>query len=248
VLIANYSGGNVVSYHLADDGALSEPVTNIVHKKEADTVRGPHAHSINVDAANKYAFAADLGLDKILVYKLDEKTGKLTPHDPPSASTPKGAGPRHFAFHPTGKFAYAINESNMTMTAFEYDADAGKLTPIETVSTIPDNVTDRKGFSTAEVQVHPTGKFLYGSNRGHHTIAVFSIDEKTGKIKLLANEPIRGKTPRNFGISPEGKYLLACGQDSNTIAVFAINPQSGKLTPIGEPIEAPIPVCVKFVK
>jgi 6-phosphogluconolactonase len=248
VLVANYSGGNVVSYHLTDDGALSEPVTNIVHKKAADTVRGPHAHSINVDAANRFAFAADLGLDKILVYKLDEKTGQLTPHDPPAASVPKGGGPRHFAFHPSGKFAYAINESDMTMTAFDYDADAGKLTPIETVSTIPEEITDRKGFSTAEVQVHPSGKFLYGSNRGHHTIAVFSIDEKTGKIQRIANHPIRGKTPRNFGISPDGKYLLALGQESSTIAVFRVDPSTGKLTAIGEPIEAPVPVCVKFVK
>ena len=248
VLIANYGGGNVVSFHLGEDGALGEPVTNIVHQKEADTVRGPHAHSINLDAANRFAFAADLGLDKILVYKFDEKTGKLTPHDPPSASVPQGAGPRHFAFHPSGKRAYAINESDMTLTAFDYDAAAGKLTPTQTLSTVPDDVTDRKGFSTAEVQVHPSGKFVYGSNRGQHTIAVFAVDEKAGKLKLIANQPIRGKTPRNFGLSPDGQYLLACGQESNTITVFRIDQNTGKLTTIGEPIEAPLPVCVKFVK
>jgi len=248
VLVANYSGGNVVSYHCGADGALSAPVSNIVHQKESDTMRGPHAHSINIDSGNKYAFAADLGLDKILAYKFDERTGRLTPHDPPSASVPKGSGPRHFAFHPSGKRAFAINESNMTMTAFDYDAAAGKLLPLGTVSTLPADVTDRKGFSTAEVQVHPSGKFVYGSNRGHHTIAVFSLDEQSGKLTLIANEPIRGKTPRNFGISPDGAYLLACGQDSSTISVFRIDSTTGKLTALPQVIEVPVPVCVKFVK
>lgn len=248
VLVANYGGGSVVSYHLGEDGALSEPVSHIKHAPETDAPLGPRAHSVNLDAANRFAFVADLGLDKIFVYKFDAATGKLTPHDPPSVSVAKNAGPRHFAFHPSGKFAYVINEMDLTVTALAYDADAGKLTPIEAVSTIPDDVTDRKGFSTAEVQVHPSGKFLYGSNRVHDTIAIFAIDEKTGKIKLIANEPIRGKMPRNFGVSPDGRYLLACGQDSNTISVFRIDAASGKLTAIGEPIEAPIPVCVKFVQ
>ena len=136
----------------------------------------------------------------------------------------------------------------MTLTAFDYDADTGKLTPTQTLSTIPNDVTSRSGFSTAEVQVHPSGKFVYGSNRGHHTIAIFLIDEKTGELKLIANEPIRGKTPRAFSLTPDGNYLLACGQDSSTIAVFRVDPASGKLTAIGEPLEAPLPVCVKFVK
>ncbi len=244
VLTANYTGGNVASFPIKDDGGLGPATSIIQHGKSGDK---PHAHSINLDAANRFALAADLGLDQVLVYKFDEKTGKLSPNDPPYAEVSTGSGPRHFAFHPGGKFAYVINETKLTVTAFEYDAKLGTLKPLQTISTIPEDITDRKGFSTAEVQVHPSGKFVYGSNRGHDTIAIFSVDEKTGKLTRVGNQPIHGKTPRNFGIDPSGKYLLACGQNSNTIAVFRIDEKTGKLTLIGEPIEAPSPVCVKFV-
>lgn len=245
VLTANYTGGNVASLPIKDDGGLGPATSIIQHDASGDK---PRAHSINLDAANRFAIAADLGLDQVLVYKFDEKTGKLSPNNPAYAEVSPGSGPRHFAFHPGGKFAYVINETKLTVTAFEYDAKLGTLKPLQTISTIPEDITDRKGFSTAEVQVHPSGKFVYGSNRGHDTITIFSVDEKTGKLARVGNQPIHGKTPRNFGVDPSGKYLLACGQNSNTIAVFRIDQNTGKLTLIGEPIEAPSPVCVKFVK
>ena len=251
VLVANYGGGSVASLPIKEDGGLGPASSTVQHEGSSVNPRrqkGPHAHSINVSPDNRFAFAADLGLDKVLIYKFDAKTGKLTAGDSPFAKVEAGGGPRHFAFHPSGKFAYVINELTLTMTAFSYDTESGKLSDVQTISTIPEDITDRQGFSTAEVQAHPSGKFLYGSNRGHDTIAVFTVDEKTGKLKRIANEPIRGKTPRNFGVDPTGNYLLALGQNSNTITVFRIDQQTGKLSAIGEPIKAPVPVCVKFVE
>jgi len=231
------------------DGSLGEPTAFIQHTgKVADPQRqgSPHAHSINLDAANKFAFAADLGLDKLFVYKFDAEKGTLTPNDTPFASTASVAGPRHFAFHPSGKFAYVINEINLTVTPFSYDAAKGMLTPLKSVSTVPEG-TDRKGLSTAEVQVHPSGKFLYGSNRGHNSIAVFSIDEKTGELTPVNIVKKDIKTPRGFGIDPTGHYLIVGNQDGNSLTVFKIDQKTGDLTEVGEPVEAPMPVCVKFV-
>ena len=249
VLVANYSGGNVISLPIKDDGGLGPATSNIQHEGSSVLPRqkGPHAHSINLDAGNRFAFAADLGLDKVLIYKFDEKTGKLTPNDPAFAKVEPGSGPRHFAFHPDGDRAYVINEIALTVTAFKYDAERGELKSTQTISTIPEDITDRKGFSTAEVQVHPGGKFVYGSNRGHDTIAVFSLDD-AGKLTRVQNQPIHGKTPRNFGIDPSGNYLLALGQSSDTISVFRIDQETGKLSLIGEPFAVPSPVCVKFVQ
>jgi 6-phosphogluconolactonase len=207
---------------------------------------GPHAHSINVDPKNRFVVAADLGLDKLLVYKLDPETAKLTPNDPAFGKVKPGAGPRHFAFHPGGKFAYVINELASTVTAFDYDAEQGKLTEIQTITTLPTG--GAASNSTAEVQVHPSGKFLYGSNRGHDSIAVFQIDPKTGKLTAAGQQSTQGKTPRNFGIDPTGTYLLAANQQTNNVVVFKIDPKTGGLKPTGHSIEVPIPVCVKFVK
>jgi 6-phosphogluconolactonase len=249
VLAANYGGGSVTCVPIKDDGSLGEPSAFIQHTgKVADPKRqgGPHAHSINLDAANKYAFAADLGLDRIFVYKFDPAKGTLTPNDPPSASTAQRAGPRHFAFHPSGKFAYAIDEIDLTVTPFAYDAAKGVLTPLKPVSTVPEG-GDRKDFSTAEVQVHPSGKFLYGSNRGHNSIAIFTIDEKTGELTPAGHYSKDVKTPRNFGIDPTGTYLIIANQDGDSLTVTKIDPKTGALTEVGEPIEAPKPVCVKFV-
>jgi len=251
VLVANYGGGSVASLPIKDDGGLGPATSAIQHEGTSVNPRrqkGPHAHSINVSPDNRFAYAADLGLDKVMIYKFDEKTGKLSPNDPPFAKVAPGSGPRHFDFHPSGQFAYVINEMLLTVTAFEYDEKTGALKAVQTIPTIPEDVTDRSGFSTAEVQAHPSGKFLYGSNRGHDTMAIFSVDQKTGKLSRVGNEAIRGKTPRNFGIDPSGKYLLACGQNSDTIAVFRIDQKTGELAPIGKPIDAPTPVCVKFVQ
>jgi 6-phosphogluconolactonase len=248
VLVANYGGGSVASLPIGADGKLAEAASVIQHKgKSVNPGRqeAPHAHSINLDAANRFAVAADLGLDKVLVYRFDPKSGKLTANSPPAATLQPGAGPRHFAFHPNGRYAYVINEILCTVTAFSYDADKGVLTEQQTISTLPHEV--REGYSTAEVQVHPSGKFLYGSNRGHDSIAVFQIVDANGTLTRIENEPTQGKTPRNFGIDPTGTFLLACNQASDTIVVFRINPKTGELDPTGHSVEAPAPVCVKMI-
>lgn len=248
VLVANYGGGSVACLPIQADGNLKPASSVIQHKGSGGDPRrqqGPHAHSINLDAANRFACAADLGLDKVLVYAFDAEHGKLAPNDPPAADLEPASGPRHFAFHPTGKFAYVINEMKLTVTAFAYDADRGVLTTLQTISTLPGKIEN--GYSTAEVQVHPSGKFLYGSNRGHDTIAVFAIDQTTGKLTAVEHESTQGKTPRNFGIDPTGQYLLACNQNSHTIAVYRIDPKTGELSPTGQLLKAPSPVCVKMI-
>jgi 6-phosphogluconolactonase len=198
-----------------------------------------------MDLGNRFAIAADLGLDKLLVYRLDASKGTLTPNDPPFATVKPGSGPRHFSFHPSGRYGYVINEMACTVTAFSYDGRKGVLNEIESVSTVPGEV--EKNFSTAEVQVHPSGKFLYGSNRGHNSIAAFTIDRATGKLTRIQIEPTQGKTPRNFGIDPTGRWLLAANQDSDNIVVFKIDPETGKLESTGKSVEVGKPVCVKFL-
>ena len=249
VLVANYGGGSVTVLPLQKDGRLNEPSCVIQHQgsgPDQQRQQGPHAHSINLDAANHFAFAADLGLDKVLIYRFDANQGKLAPNEPPLAAVAPGAGPRHFTFHPSGKFAYVINEMHSTVTAFAYDRDVGKLQSLQTIATLP---SDFQGSNaTAEVQIHPSGKFLYGSNRGHHSIAIFAIDQATGKLTSVVQQYTLGKTPRNFGIDPTGKFLLAANMDSNTIVVFRINPATGVLTPAGHQIDVPNPVCVKMLR
>jgi 6-phosphogluconolactonase len=247
VLVANYGGGSVASLPIAADGRVGRAVSTIQHAGSSvnkQRQEGPHAHSINLDAANRFAFAADLGLDQVLVYKFDTATGKLAGNNPAAANVTPGAGPRHFAFHPGGKFAYVINEIANTVTAFGYDASRGVLTPVQEISTLP---KDFQGTSyTAEVVVHPTGKFVYGSNRGHDSIAIFSVDPQSGKLTAAGHQPTEGKTPRNFAIDPTGTWLFAENQDSGTIAVFRIDPQTGGLKPTGQKLSVPTPVCVRM--
>jgi 6-phosphogluconolactonase len=249
VLVANYGSGSVESIPLAKNGELQEPASVIQHSGQVALPKrqgGPHAHSINVDAANRFAFAADLGLDKIFVYKLDPSHGTLTPNDPPSVSVKPGSGPRHFAFHPSGKFAYACEEISSEVTAFAYDAAKGVLTELQTLSTLPADY-DKPGNSTAEVQVHPSGKFVYVSNRGHDSLAIFTVDEKTGKLTAAGHQSTGGKTPRNFGIDPTGAYILAANQGTGNVVVLSVNQATGQLKPTGTEIEIPAPVCVKFL-
>ena len=245
VLVANYGGGSVASLPIGADGKLNEAASVIQHTGSgADKSRqgAPHAHSINLDAANKFAFAADLGLDKVLVYKFDPVKGTLTANDPPAGVVPDGSGPRHFAFHPSGKTAYVINEMLSTVTAFAYDADKGTLKAIQTVPTLEKTV---KGNSTAEIVVHPSGKFVYGSNRGADSIAVFAV-EADGKLKAVGHTPTGGKTPRNFNVDPTGSYLLAANQGSGTVTVFKIDEKTGELKAVGTPVAVPSPVCLRF--
>jgi 6-phosphogluconolactonase len=246
-LVANYGSGSVASLPIKSDGSLEKAASAIQHEGSSvvpNRQAGPHAHSFNISADNRFAFAADLGMDKIMIYKLDPVKATLTPNNPPFAETPKGGGPRHFFFHPSGRFAYVCNEITSAVTAFSYDADKGSLKPIQTISTLPE---ETKGNSTAEVQVHPSGKFLYCSNRGHNSLAIFSIDEKTGQLTAAGHQSTLGKTPRNFGIDPTGKYIIACNQATDNVAVFKVDQATGKLAQVGDLVNIPAPVCVKFL-
>jgi len=205
---------------------------------------GPHAHSVTLDAAGRFVFAADLGIDKIMVYRLAEPSGVLEPHEPPSVSLTPGSGPRHFAFHPNGRFAYVINELSNTVAVFAYDAVAGKLNQAQTVNTLPEDFQGNN--STAEVRVHPSGRFVYGSNRGHDSIAVFQADAETGRLTPAGHAATGGKTPRNFNIDPSGRYLLAANQDTGNVVAFAIDAVTGALTATGQEVKVPCPVCVAF--
>jgi 6-phosphogluconolactonase len=248
-LAANYGSGSVALFPIADDGRL-EPASSVIQHEGSSVNRsrqkGPHAHSIVLDPANRFAYAPDLGIDKIMIYRLDRAQGKLVPNDPPFAQCEPGSGPRHFTFHPDGKHAYVIEELSCTVMVFDYDAASGALKSLQKISTLP---KDFKGTSTcAEVQVHPSGRFLYGSNRGHDSIAVFAVDAKTGELRSLGYTPTQGKNPRNFAIDPSGTFLLAANQDGNSIVSFRINQATGELTPTGQVCQVSMPVCVKMVK
>lgn len=248
VLVANYGGGSIASLPIAADGSVGAATSSIQHAGSSvnkQRQEAPHAHSINLDPSNRFAFAADLGLDRVLIYRFDGAGGLLKASDPGFATVTAGAGPRHFAFLPNGQFAYVINELANTITAFSFDANQGSLTTIQDVSTLP---ADFKGESyTAEVVVHPTGKFVYGSNRGHDSIAVFAVDAKSGKLTPRGHQLTGGKTPRNFAVDPTGTYLLAENQGSNTIVVFRIDPATGTLSDTGKKLDVPVPVCVRMI-
>lgn len=248
VLVANYTGGSIACLPIASDGRLRAASSTVQHKGSSVNRRrqeAPHAHSINLDDANRFAVVGDLGLDKILVYRFDGSKGTLIANDPPGIAVKPGAGPRHFSFHPNGRFGYVINELQRTVTALAYDANHGKFEVLQTISTLPPGA--QPVGSTAEVRVHPNGKFLYGSNRGHDSIVVYRIHEDTGRLKYVENEATQGKTPRNFALDPTGKFLLAENQQSNSIVVFAVDQGTGALTPTGHTLEIPSPVCIRFV-
>ncbi len=249
VLVANYSSGSCAVLPVLEDGKLGVATAAIQHmgKSVKPNQQTPHAHSINLDAANRFAFVADLGLDKILIYKFDAGKGSLTANEPPFVELAPGSGPRHFAFHPTGKYAYVINEIALTVTAFTYDASRGSLQEIQTISTLPEGFKG-SNLSTAEVVVHPSGKFVYGSNRGHDSIVIYSVDAGTGKLKYVGNQSTGGKTPRNFAIDPTGTWLLAENQGSGTILVFQIDQKTGELKPTAHKLEVTSPVCVRMVR
>ena len=248
VLVANYSGGSLEVLPIGEDGKLGEPSAFVQHKgSSVDKGRqtSPHAHSIDLDATGKLAIAADLGLDKLMVYRFDPAKGTLTPHDTPHASVKPGSGPRHFAFHPDGRHAYVISEMASTVTALDFDPTRGAFAEIQTISTRGPG--GKPGNSTAEVMVHPSGKFVYGSNRGDDTLAIYAVEPTSGKLTLVGHQSTGGKTPRNFGIDPTGQFLLAANQDSGTVVLFRIDPATGLLKQAGEPVAVPSPVCVKFV-
>jgi 6-phosphogluconolactonase len=251
VLVANYGGGSVAVLPIDATGALKPATAVIQHSGSSlDPQRqtGPHAHAIIVDSADRFAYVADLGLDKVLIYRYDAAKGSLTANVPPSASVNPGSGPRHLRIHPGGRFAYVINEMLCTITVFSRDPERGAMRELQTLSTLPPGQAVQSGYSTAELQLHPSGRFLYGSNRGHDSITVFAIDAKTGTLTFAGSESTQGSTPRGFGIDPSGRYLLAANQRSDSVIVFRIDGKTGRLTPTRQKIEVGSPVCVEFVK
>jgi len=244
VLVANYSSGSVAALPIKADGSLGEPGSLIRHRGSSVDPRRqkePHAHCIVVSPDNRYTLAADLGTDQIFCYRLDPARALLTPSQPPFARSPAGAGPRHLTFHPGGKRVYAINELQNSVSVFDYDADTGALAEKQTISTLP------AGFAgtshCADVKVTPDGRYLYGTNRGHDSIAGYKVGED-GRLALIAIEPSRGKGPQNLAITADGRWLLCANMPGNNVAVFRIDPKTGRLLPAGEPVKQPSPSCI----
>jgi len=245
VLVANYMGGNVTVFPVQPDGSLGAAVENVQHQGKSVNAKrqeAPHAHNVVLDPANRFAFASDLGTDKVMIYQFDKTTGKLKPHTTPAVTMKPGAGPRHFTFHPQRKYAYVINELDSTVTAFAYDAAKGSLRELQTVSTLP---ADFAGESfCADIHLSPDGKFLYGSNRGHDSIAVFAVNGQTGQLTPAGHAPTGGKWPRNFALDPSGNFLLVANQNTNNVVVYRRDAKTGQLTAVGQPVDVPAPVCI----
>jgi 6-phosphogluconolactonase len=248
VFVANYGSGSVSAFALDDEGKLTKSTANVQHvgsSVNASRQEGPHAHCIMTDPSDEFVCAVDLGMDQVVIYDLDRTTGGLKNTGKPFKATP-GFGPRHLAFHPDGKHAFVIHEIGSQLSACTWDATTGLMTEVHHLSTLPADFSGSS--STAEVLVHPTGKFVYGSNRGHDSIAVFSFDAASGKLTAAGHTSTNGKTPRNFRIDPTGSYLLAQNQDSHSIYAYKIDPNTGGLTQVGSPIEVGSPCCIKFFR
>lgn len=250
ILVANYVGGNVSVFPVTSDGRIGPLADLIQHSGSGpnkDRQLSAHAHSITLDNRGRFAVAADLGIDRLMIYKFDRRHGKLTPNSyQPFFQARPGAGPRHFEFHPSGKRAFVINELDSSVTSLSYNARAGAFKEVQTISTLsPGFIGPNTG---ADIHVSPDGKFLFASNRGGDSIAAFKIDEQSGKLTYIENTPTGGKKPRNFVIDPTGNFLLAANQDSGNIVVFRIDKRSGRLQNTGQTIEIPGPVCLRFVK
>jgi 6-phosphogluconolactonase len=247
VFVANYMSGSVCVLPVREDGSLGEACDFIQHQGAGfDPFRqnGPHAHSVTLDRANRTAFVSDLGLDKVFIYKFDAARGMLEPNGAPWIKQRPGAGPRHIALHPGGRFAYVINELNSTVAALACDRRTGGFRELQIVPTLPDGFC---GASTcADIQISPSGRFVYVSNRGHDSIAIFRADQRTGHLSHVEHASTDGKTPRSFCIDPTGRFLIAANQDSDTLVTFRIHAPSGRLRPTGHVAHVPTPVCVKF--
>ncbi len=249
VLVANYTGGSIAAFPVLEDGKLGDAsafVQHTGHGTNPERQEKAHAHSIDLSPDNRFAMVDDLGLDELLVYKFDSANGSLTPNDPPYAKLDAGAGPRHFALSPNGKFAYVLAEMHSTVTVFSNDPKTGTLHSRQTISALPKDFTGKN--DDAEIEMHPSGKFLYASNRGSDTITVFAIDRSKGTLTPVAYTPTQGKEPRSFEIDPTGKFLFAANQKSDNIVVFRIDSKTGRLTATGQVLDVGSPVCVKFLK
>ncbi len=248
VLDANYGGGFVEVYSLAADGSLDQQTAFVQHEgSSTDPVRQtkPYAHWIRTDPTNHFALASDLGTDHIVVYRFDERTGKLTPNAPPFAKVNGGSGPRHLAFHPNGKWLYAVQEISNEVIAFHWDARKGTLEQFQAVKTLPADFTETN--TAAEIVVRPDGKYVYVSNRGHDSIVVYSVDAKSGELTLRQRVPSRGKVPRYFTLDPTNHWLIVSNQEGGNVAVFSVDEKSGELAPRGEPVAIPKPMAVVFL-
>jgi 6-phosphogluconolactonase len=248
VLVANYSGGSVAVLPLDEGGRLKSASTVLRHGGSGpDRARqeGPHAHAVVLDGAERFLLSADLGADRIFVHRFDPATGSVEPNVPEAVAIEPGSGPRHLAWSPSGKVFYVINELRSTVTAFRYDPERGAAASFQTVTTLPDGFSG--GNTAAEVVVSPDGRFLYASNRGADSVAVFRIDAASGGLTPAGHDSTGGRTPRHFAIDPSGRWLLAANQDSGSIGVFRLDPVTGRLAPVGKPLAISKPVCVLFV-
>jgi 6-phosphogluconolactonase len=240
LLVANYTGGSCICIPIDGDGRLSDRSSLQQHQGKRT-----HGHSINMDPANRYALCCDLGLDQVRIYALDAESGRLTPHSVFNA--PQGAGPRHLAWHPDGKRAFINGETDLTLIACDYDSNAGELRQRQILSTLPSDVT-RRGGSTAEVVVHPSGKFVYVSNRDpYNSIAIFSVDSNSGDLQIVGHQAAGIKTPRNFAIEPSGQFMLVANQSGDNVIVFRIDQDTGELAPTSASVAVSRPVCIKFM-
>lgn len=249
VLAANYMGGNIAVFPILENGKVG-PACDVVQLNGSSNVNperqeAPHAHSVNFSPNNKWIYAADLGADKVMVYSIDLEQGKLIPASKPYVDVGPGEGPRHWDFHPNGRWAYLINELGDTIVAYNYNPEDGSLNPINTVKTLPEEFNEWS--DTADIHVHPNGKFVYGTNRGHDSLVMCEVDQTTGALTVLGYQSTGGAYPRNFGIDPTGSYLLVANRDTNDITTFLINLDSGLLSPNGKVTRVPQPVCVRFM-
>jgi len=249
VLVANYSTGSVAALPVQNDGSLGKAASFIQHSgSSVNPARqtGPNAHSIVVSPDNRFALAADLGIDKVLIYRLDAATAKIAANvTQPFAALPPGSGPRHLTFHPNGKYFYVINELKNTVTFFDYETENGTLTERQNISTLPDDFTGTT--HTADLKITPDGRFLYGTNRGHDSIAMFRIADD-GLLSHTGNEPSLGGGPQNLLITPDGRWLICANMPGNNVVVFTIDSDSGALTAHGEPVSIPMPSCIRWLE
>lgn len=250
LFVANHEDARVAVLPIAEDGRLA-PATDILQDESLDPAgaRRPHAHFIAPDPAGGFILATDTGTDRISLYRLDTASGRLVPHHPPWGETHPGGSPRHLAFHPSGRTLYANGEADLTLSVFDYDAERGTLAQRQRASTLTPDVGGRPSaaqFSTAQIAAHPNGRFVYVSNRGHDSIAIFRIAPDTGEVTLVANEPTQGQTPRNFAIDPAGRFLYAANQNSASIVCFRIDQETGLLAPTPQRAHVPAPTCIMF--
>ena len=249
LLTAQYRGGSTALFDLADDGSIFSRRQLLKHQGGSGVVKKrqdkPHAHWVGTSPDNQYVFVPDLGMDKVVIWKLDAATAKLSPHG--FGVCPPGSGPRHMKFDPTGTRIYVLNELTLSVTTFDYDKAVGTMTPVQTVEALSEATKAKEVFNSAsEIRVHPSGKFVYSANRGNDTISVFRVDPATKDLSIVEVEPIRGSWPRNFNLDPTGKWLIAAGQKSNTATVFSIDQSTGELTYVRKSVTVPSSICVLF--